>query len=231
MEIIVKRRNALFVTSWLLVILMMGGAAQAGNQADLKVLGKTYGEWSTNWWKWVESRDYSPLTESGPVDCSEGQQGPVWFLAGTDGSASVERTCTVRNGVGLFFPLVNAEYTNEPGDNSTVADKRFILDAYLTGNDPSTLPLRACNMQSTVDDVPILSSGFTIVRTQSPPFPYTQRTDHGDFFDPETVSDGYWAMLFLPRGPHKLTIKGAICDVPGNIAIFNVDVTYHLTVK
>jgi hypothetical protein len=61
--------------------------AEASESSLAKVFGKIYGEWSAAWWQWAVS---IPASES-PVlltdddlnfDCSLGQHGPVWFLAG-----------------------------------------------------------------------------------------------------------------------------------------------------
>ena len=63
-------------------------------------------------------------------DCSLGQHGPVWFLAGLANefedfdkfvSLAGERTCSVPRGKALFFPIVNAAFVNEVGE-TTCAD-------------------------------------------------------------------------------------------------------------
>ena len=48
-----------------------------------KFEGKTYGEWSAEFWKWELSLpiDHHPLFDTAPV--SAGQTGHVWFLGGT----------------------------------------------------------------------------------------------------------------------------------------------------
>lgn len=225
-----KKSNAVVVILGLMVLLLAGPVYAAG-EGQPTIFGKTHGEWSAQWWQWLESRDFIPLTEQGAVDCSEGQQGPVWFLAGTDGSGPLERECTVRGVKHLFFPLVNAEFNNEP-DETTCADgplggpctedeKRGILDGIMSDNTPGFFNSRACHLDSTVDGVPSLFSDFAIVRTQSPPFLILD--------DPEAVSDGFWVMLRLPKGQHTLHIKGALCDLDTNEPFFEVDVTYNLT--
>jgi hypothetical protein len=75
----------------------------------------TYGDWSAKWWQWL----YSIPLESNPqlsgippnpdVDCSQGQSGPVWFLAADFGGTAV-RSCTVPTGISLFFPVVNTYF-------------------------------------------------------------------------------------------------------------------------
>lgn len=196
--------------------------------SKMDVLGKSYAEWTVDWWKWIESRNYMPFTESGSIDCAAGQKGSVWFLAGTEGTGPVVRTCTIPKGKALFYPLVNAEWSNAASESLTVAEKRAFLDAYMSGNDLSIIPSRACNMQSIVDGVPTIYSGVPIVRAQSAPFPYNQ---FGDNYDAQSVSDGYWTMLLLPKGQHTLQIKGAICGVPDNSTWFEVDVTYNINIK
>src|SRR2546430_829456 len=57
-----------------------------------RVGGQTYGQWSAKWWQWaLESQNVSsnPVvaqagTASAPqaVDCTMGQSGNVWYLAG-----------------------------------------------------------------------------------------------------------------------------------------------------
>lgn len=65
----------------------VAGQGNAGNPNVLPSLanayGKTYGEWSADWWRWT----YSMPTTNHPLfdtaDCSAGQSGKVWFLGGT----------------------------------------------------------------------------------------------------------------------------------------------------
>ncbi|HEU5229311.1 MAG TPA: hypothetical protein VFU49_15955, partial [Ktedonobacteraceae bacterium] len=59
--------------------------------------GRTYGEWSNAWWQWAFSipTPVNPLLDTTGAHCSEGQSGPVWFLAGTITSGPVTRHCTI----------------------------------------------------------------------------------------------------------------------------------------
>jgi hypothetical protein len=70
--------------------------------------GSTYAEWSVKWWQWVWSlpATNSPIADTG--DCSAGQSGSVWFLAGAFVSTPLTRHCTVPPGKSLFFPIYNA---------------------------------------------------------------------------------------------------------------------------
>ncbi len=84
-------------------------AAAGGNIAASAVFppgsvmfGRTYSEWSAEWWQWILSQpaNASPLFDT--ADCNTGQSGPVFFLGGkfcpTGGNCSftgVVRSCTI----------------------------------------------------------------------------------------------------------------------------------------
>jgi hypothetical protein len=111
------------------------------------------------------------------VDCSIGQSGPVWFLAGTTGGAPVVRGCTVPKGKELFFSLLNLMFYNDPADPPpplTEVKKREVLDGLFSHIAPEPIPfnfnIRACNLGSTVNGVSTLFSAVTTARTQSPAF-------------------------------------------------------------
>jgi len=75
--------------------------------------GLSYGEWGAQWWRWAYSFpvDQFPPLQSGEGDCSLGQSGSVWFLAGTAGQGPVTRSCTIPSGKALFFPIIT--YLND----------------------------------------------------------------------------------------------------------------------
>lgn len=81
------------------------------------IAGASQEEWSKRWWQWALSfdDDDSPLADRDGRLCAEGQSGPVWFLAGTYGTARTVRSCRVPAGKTLFFPLINY-VTLEPDD-------------------------------------------------------------------------------------------------------------------
>lgn len=227
-----KKRNAVCVVSGLVAVFMVTPSF-AENTGQPKIFEKTYGEWSASWWQWLESQDSMPLTEHGNIDCSEGQEGPVWFLAGTDGTGPAERKCSVSGQKLLFFPLVSGEFHNAPDETTcadgplggpcTEAEKREILDGLMSDMIPGFYNSRVCNLETTVDGIPTLFANYAAVRSQSPSFTYLG--------DAETVSDGVWVMLSLPDGKHTLHFEGALCDLDTNTPIFEVDVTYKLTVR
>ena len=72
---------------------------------NFNAFGNTYGEWSARWWRWALSipADQNPLLDTTGANCSEGQGGQIWFLAGVFGGAATH-SCTVSGGKALFFP-------------------------------------------------------------------------------------------------------------------------------
>ncbi len=53
-----------------------------------KVEGISQPELTNRWWQWAGSFEYadSPVSDATGERCGAGQEGPVWFLAGTYGS-------------------------------------------------------------------------------------------------------------------------------------------------
>lgn len=91
------------------------------------VAGASQEEWSKRWWRWALSfdDDDSPVADRNGSLCAEGQSGPVWFLAGTYGTARTIRSCRVPAGKTLFFPLINyVTFEPEDADESCASLKR-----------------------------------------------------------------------------------------------------------
>jgi hypothetical protein len=182
-------------------------------------------ETAAGWWTWYEA-DESVASRQGAVDCSHGQSGAVWFLAGTDGSGPMQRHCSVPVGTTLFFPHVTMSFFNDVGETYSIDEKRFMLDDFLTeslpgnGNEPG---YRACGVALSVDGVSGPASGVQTTRGQSDLF-----LSEGD---PEAVADGFWSAVDLAPGQHVLRIQGGLCQAPSDQFLFEVDVTYHIEVR
>ncbi len=70
--------------------------------------GKTYGEWSAAWWKYVSEipLENNPILDATGASCNFGQQGSVFFLVSTPGGSATRNECVVPAGKILFFPLL-----------------------------------------------------------------------------------------------------------------------------
>src|SRR5437867_484977 len=97
--------------------------------------GKTYGEWSADWWQWALSipQPHNPLLDNTGKDCGVGQHGPVWFLGGTFAVAQSEpgvisgtatRDCAIPADKGVLFPVINGECSTAEGNGTTEEELR-----------------------------------------------------------------------------------------------------------
>src|SRR5215203_3217355 len=114
-----RRLLLTFVFGITIALLAPSASAQNANPGVLpphaKPHGHSYGEWSAEWWQWALSLPVAvnPLTDDTGEDCAQGQDGKVWFLAGTfspDAATTpdpVTRSCTLPAGTAIFFPIVN----------------------------------------------------------------------------------------------------------------------------
>jgi hypothetical protein len=222
-------------------ILSLGATSTAlagkGNQGNPGILppqshpyGKTYGAWGAEWFKWLYSIpvDRNPITDPTGEFGSLNQSGPVWFLAGTFGTTA-ERTLTIPEGKGLFFPIFN--YFNDyPCPDSTFHPAPGqTLEAFLAEGAAGVIDL-ATALAVQVDGVELQNpfnyraASHLVTFTADPSWVALDPCVTGQ---PQFgVSDGYWVMLApLPKGEHTIHILATV-DAWG----FRLDVTYHLTV-
>lgn len=228
-----------------LVVAAVALPATAGPEVGTTAAG-TYGEWSAAWWQWMVSipAEGHPSITDGAIDCGVNQQGPVWFLANAPGGRPpFERSCTVPTGKWLFTSIVNTLFGNLPGEETTVAEKREIINGILSDTEPGFfadlgLPgTRPCRIFAELDGQPVAFEN-PIVRVQSPPF-FLDTNEGAGFLppgivDPEGVSDGLFFMLPpLSKGEHTLHYGGDWCvwdSAAPHPILGPVDVIYHLTV-
>ena len=232
--------------------LVCGQAARNPNPGILPInstpYGMSYGEWGAAWWTWGLGipGDQNPILDPDGSFCDSGQEGPVWFLAGTFGGDAV-RTCTVPKGKALFFPIINWVYW-APEDLEFVQDvlaPHFGWD--LTGLTEEEILRLGVNWN--VDHTTILSLTIDGVevndpwqyRAESPAFSVILADFVADWgYEPglrePNVADGYWFMI-RPLTPGEHTIQfnsGAQFSVANGDPYdyeFEVQITYHLTVE
>ena len=202
--------------------------SQQHRNAAPRVYGQTIGNWGHAWWQWVSNFPAAgdPILQDRNVDCSAGQSGKVWYLAGNFGGTS-ERSCSIKKGKAIFFPLFNGIFWT-PLDPAVPED---CTDALSCRAGVAANMDKLTNWTCTVDATPC--AWFTqIVRAQSDAQPLnipdgSSFTDFG--YAPGvreiSISDGTWVMLDpLPHGTHEIHFTAK--DSGG----FSLDVTYHLTV-
>lgn len=220
-----SQHGAATILSWGLALLLIAPAAPAwAGNASPHAYGQTIGNWGQAWWQWALNFPAAdnPILQDGAVDCSAGQSGAVWYLAGTFGGAA-ERTCSVKRGKAILFPLINGIWWT-PEDCAGEALCRAGVSGF---SDAIT------SWTCTVDGTPCVWFA-QVVRAQSDARPLNLPagsiavTEFGYAAGVREISiaDGYWVMLDpLPPGPHTVHFTAAAAPD------FSLDVTYHLTVK
>lgn len=196
---------------------------------DSKPFGKSYGEWSAEWWKWLNGipADRNPGVDTTGAFCSENQNmsSPVWYLAGTWGSKEV-RNCDIPSGKSILISPIEVLCT--PAE----------IPSLKTEED-----MRKCAKedQNKVHFVKVTIDGkdlpdVTKYRFQSPLFNITL-PENNVMGIPQGVitgvSEGYFVMLKpLTEGNHIIKSAGSLTDatVQGT-QNFASDVTYNIVVK
>lgn len=161
--------------------------------ADAVVDGAGFGEWTARWWQWADAQPIPPYLDPDGRICDIGQEGPVWYLAGTDGSFSAERQCVVPEGKHLLIPVINMVYMSPNGPDGK---PRLPCDAMQTlagvNND------RLASAVATIDGVPVDDVKRYRVRSTGCFVLDDGRT---------AAADGYWLFLKpLPRGRHVIAV-------------------------
>jgi len=183
---------------------------------------------AAQWWQWALSipAPVSPLLDDTTgANCMVGQRGPNWFLSGTFGGGTVSRTCSVPQGVTLFFPVVNAINFDTPGvcgqvGSLSVAELRGFSADFINSIDKVTATLDS----KTVRPIQrVRSVVFAVALPEENIFDSDACSVPSKIY-PRAVDDGYYVMVDdLGVGQHVLqfTAKGAG---------FDLNVTYNLWV-
>lgn len=206
---------------------------------DEKPFGKSWIDWTIDWWKWLLSIPLSdnPANDNTGKNAGQKQSGSVWYLAGTKESTDnkalnkVERTCTIPSDKAIFFPILcchaslavkhhlktDAELLSYA---SCITDGMIELE--LDINSEFLYPLKLAK----------LHTGFLCkYRISSSIFDMTLPKDNlfcGKQGETKAASDGYWIFLKpMPQGINqKLTIHFS-----GIEDDYRTEVTYHILLQ
>ena len=192
--------------------------------------GKTYAEWSAEWWKWLWSVpvDMNPGLDATGESVGVNQSGPVWFLA-PDYSGQWERTATIPTGKMLFIDLAGFFLTISMGDGADEAELRanatFFLDAIVSNVIIEVDGVRLENVEDFRFASPPGLYGYTLPENNMIEW-FGYDIDPGYYED--AVSEGYYAMLPpLSAGEHTIFLSADFGEPYNDI----IQVTYNLTVK
>jgi len=230
-----------------MLTLMLPSAALAQHSANSRVypptakpFGKSYSQWSEQWWRWALSLPVAghPFIEPG-FDCNDphnGQHGHVWFLALSSSPPVVERSCTIPEDTAVFVGLANTECSSlEPTfpagtGGQTAAEQRDCANFFANHVVVSSL---FC----TIDGERV--TNLRAFRFGSSQFKFNAPTPwiFGDTGGTGTaVSDGYFVMLKpMSDRAHTLSCGGkfhfSVAEGDPFDADFGFGNTFHLTIE
>lgn len=174
-----------------------------------KPYGRTYGDWTVEWWKWVLSIPMSinPLTDDTGQHWNVCQPSShVWFLAGClpgKDERFPHRNIKIGSGRSVLFPILNCEANSlEYPDLTSHEDLlKHVLD------DINSIRKR---------DVFINGTRLNPTRVQSDPRIFKVTINEDNIFgvknpsSTDATADGYWTFLKpLPRGRYTVHIEGS----------------------
>jgi hypothetical protein len=217
-------------------------------QPNSVVAGKSIADWTAAWWTWVlqSPAAQNPLTDSTGQFANANNDGPVFFVAGSNGfSSPVNRTFVVPANRPLLLPMINF-FDTEPSIldlGAALADRQFAANI-VVGNWVSSV--NTASLFASIDGAAVsnpsqylqVSGLFSAGPTLAGSFAESLIISAGDVLDP-TKSGGYWLMIDgLTLGSHTLHFGGSSnefttlpnCCTNGTFPAFSQDNTISITV-
>lgn len=173
---------------------------------DSKPYGKTYGEWSAEWWQWLLSIPMpdNPLFDLSGIKAHVNQTDPnVFFLCQTHErlKSIPNRSVSVPAGISVFIPVINwisIRHVHGETDQELFSTAKHRMD--IVGN-----------LEITINGITI-NKGLEMFRTQSPFFdvalPESNIIDES-YGSRRCIADGYWLFLKSLDSHTKLSSFGS----------------------
>ena len=202
---------------------------------DEKPFGKSWVEWTMEWWKWLLSIPLpdNPANDDTGNNAGQKQSGNVWYLAGTKDPTNdkIHRTCAVPCDKAILFPILCC--------HSSFAVKRHLKqDAELLSHascvTDEMIKLELDIKSEFLDSLKLqkIHTGYLCkYRISSPIFDMELPKDNlfnGKNGETKAASDGYWAFLKpMSQGKNRrLTI-----DFSGIEQEYRTDVSYDILLQ
>ena len=173
--------------------------------------GKTYGNWTVEWWRWIlgiPMRINPVVDPSGKYTTMNQQDRDVLFLAGKlaeKGKNLPERSCKVSGQKSILVPVINCEAN--PLENPELESYKDIEQR--AKSDEDTIVSYHCYVDG---------KAVPVHRVRSDPLIFEVRLVEDNLFSVKgglthASADGYWAFLKpLPRGEHTISYQGS-CEM------------------
>jgi len=194
--------------------------------ADSEPYGRTYGNWTVEWWRWVLGipTSINPVLDRTGKNANVGQHNEdVLFLAGklADEDRNVpDRFCTISSKKSILFPVINCE-SNKLEHPELRTDQDIVERVK---RDEDTIVRKDCFVDG---------KRIPVQRVKSDPIVFELKLVKDNLFNAKggqstrASSDGYWIFLKpLPVGKHVISFQGS-CEY-GRL---NSGASYHLEVR
>jgi hypothetical protein len=167
------------------------------------IAGRTYPQWAEQYWAWLLSKrpDRNPTQDMSGELCAEDQSGAMWYLAGADEKARVERACTIPHGKYLMLPAIVQIVSRKDQPCSELEKDRFAERA-VNSIRADFVTVDGQRFDALYDYHPF-TSHCTIIRG----------TD-GQAISNSSVFYGTWVVLNpLPKGDHVVSFGGSLPEL------------------
>jgi hypothetical protein len=161
--------------------------------------GKRVDAYPALWWQWVNRKRWGAQAFQDPsgAQCALNQSGPVWFLAGTDGTDEVHRHCRIPGGKHVFLPVITMLASATPGRARSCAQ----LQADAADNNEHVVATEV-----SLDGVPVDIRSLRMASECFDAYAYSDFLE-GTARGQNSATDGYWLMLApLSDGTHSLRV-------------------------
>ena len=182
--------------------------------------GLSYTEWTERWWKWAFSiaKEDNPIVDETGENCEKGQDGPVWYLAGTTGKTfHAKRSCIIPSQKSVLFPIIVSLFFQS--EKPSMSRKELVT---FTAKDIDQTSM----LDVVVDDFSLRElSRYRVQSFFNLDFVIEDNIWNIESRSDKAASDGYWVFLKpLGVGNHKINFQG----IEPN---FKTKVSYNITVK
>ena len=180
--------------------------------ANDRPYGRTYGNWTVEWWRWILGipKRMNPVIDTSGEYTNINQNDPyVLFLAGKLAEEKVnipERHCNVPAHKSILVPVINCE--SNLLENPQLKTYESIVEH--VKSDEDTIVRAQCHLDGKV--VPTQ-------RVKSDPLIFELRMVEDNLFNVKgggtthASADGYWAFFKpLPKGEHTVSFQGS-CEM------------------
>lgn len=195
--------------------------------------GLTYEEHVKNFWKWVISlpKNMNPWDDPTGKNCANGQlemNSSVFYLSGNGGGKTLDRTCKVPAGKGLFIPVSPMEISDKEVPNASV--ERLHEIAKKDQDSVTSLSLKIGDKEYSFEDLKkyrIHPGDFQVIFPENAIFGATAGPS-------KAAADGYYVITEpLKKGNYTIAYSSSlICPTVDCIQPnFAQDIAYVITVE